>query len=53
MERNLLTNGSFGKFHTAILVGILTLNLADGWMDGTGDGYTNRWTEFQVELQLG
>ena len=28
---------------------ILTVNLADGWMDGTDDGHTDGQTEFQVE----
>ena len=28
-------------FHTAVLVGIFTVNLADGWMDGTDDGHTD------------
>ena len=39
----------YRKFCTAILVGIFTVNLDDGWMDGTDDGCTDRWTEFQVE----
>ena len=51
-ERNFPGFWSFGKFHTAILVGILTMNLADGWMDGTDDRHTDRQMEFQVESHL-
>ena len=40
---------TFRKFHPAILMGIFTMNLADGWMDGTDDGDTDGWMEFQVE----
>ena len=44
MEGNFPRNRPFGKFHTAILVGIFTLILADGWMDGMDgmdDGHTD------------
>ena len=30
----------YGNLHTGILVGIFTVNLADGSMDGTDDGHT-------------
>ena len=43
----------FGKFHTAILMGILTVNLVDGWTDRTDDGHTNGQMEFQVESCFG
>ena len=46
-------NWTFGKFCTAILIGIFTVNLADGWLDGMDDRHTDRWTEFQVESHLG
>ena len=35
MERNFPGYWIFTKFHTAILLGIFTVNLADGWLDGT------------------
>ena len=41
------------EFHPAILVGIFTVNLADGWMDGTDSGHTDRQTELQVESCVG
>ena len=44
---------TFGKFCPAILVGIATMNLADGWTDGTDDGHTDGWMDFQVESHLG
>ena len=44
---------TFGKFHAAILMGTFTVNLADGWMDRTDDGHTDRWMDFQVESHLG
>ena len=35
----------FGKFCTGILIGIFTMNLAHGWMDGTDDGHNmDRWS---------
>ena len=40
----------FGKFHTGILVGIFTMNEADGRTDRTDDGHIDIQTEFQVEL---
>ena len=49
MERNFPGFQMFGKFHTAILMGIFTMNLADGWTDRTDDGHTDRQMEFQVE----
>ena len=39
----------FWKFHPAILMGIFTMNLTDGWMDRTDDGRTDGWMDFQVE----
>ena len=53
MEREFLRYWVFGKFHTGIPVGIFTVNLADGWTDGTDDGHTHRQMEFQVESHLG
>ena len=43
----------FGEFHTGVLIGIFTMNLADGWMDRTDDGHTDGQMEFQVASQLG
>ena len=53
MERNFAGFQMFGKFHPAILSGIFTLNLADGWMDRADNGHTDRWMVFQVESHLG
>ena len=44
---------SFGKLHPAILMGIFTVKLADGWMDGMDNGHTDGQMEFQVESCLG
>ena len=44
---------SFGKLHPAILMGIFTVKLADGWMDGMDNGHTHGQMEFQVESCLG
>ena len=52
MERTFPMNWIFKKFHTAILVGIFTVNLAYGWMDGTDDGQTDGLTDLQVESHL-
>ena len=41
------------KFCTAILVGIFTVNLADGWMDRMNNGHTDKSMELQVESHLG
>ena len=35
VERNFPGKWSCRKFHTVILMGIFTMNLADGWTDGT------------------
>ena len=37
------------EFHPAIIVGIFTMNLADGWMDGIDNRHTDGWTDLQVE----
>ena len=37
-----------GNFHTVILIGILTMNLADGRIDGTDDGHNTLQTVFLV-----
>ena len=37
----------FQEIQTAILVGIFTVNLGDGWTDGTDDGHTDRWMEVE------
>ena len=42
-----------GNFHTGILVGIFTVNLADGRMDRTDDGHTALQTVFLVTSQVG
>ena len=38
MERSFPRFWMFGKFCPPILVGIFTMNLADGWKDRTDDG---------------
>ena len=53
MERKFPEIWTFGKFHPAILVGIFTVNSADGWMDRTDDQHTDGWTDFQVESHFG
>ena len=53
MEVNLPMIWIFRKFHPAILVGIFTINFADGWMDGMDDGCTDRQMKFQVESHMG
>ena len=53
MEKNFPGYWTFWKFHLAILMGIFTMNLADGWMDRTDDGHTDGWMEFQVQSCLG
>ena len=40
---------TFRKFNTVRLIRFFTMNLADGWMDGTHNGHTERQMEFQVE----
>ena len=52
LERNFPVNWSFGKLCTAILTGIFTMILADGWMDGTNNRHTDGWTDFQVESHM-
>ena len=53
IERNFSKIQTSGKFCPGILTGIFTANLADGWMDGSDDGHTDGWMEFQVESCLG
>ena len=53
MEGNFSGFWTFGKFPIAIFVGIFTMNLAEGWMDGTDDRHTDAWMEIQVESHLG
>ena len=53
MDRNFPQIQTFRKFHTAILVGIFTMNLADGWTDRAYNGHTDGQMEFQVESCLG
>ena len=48
-ERNFPRIWTFRKLHPAILVGIFTMHLADGWVDGMDNGHTDGWSEFQVE----
>ena len=52
-ERNFPGIHMFGKFHTGILIGIFTMNLADGWADGTDNGHTDREMEFPLDSYLG
>ena len=52
-ERKFPTKWTSGKFHTAMLMGIFTINLADGWTDGTHDGHAGIWVDFKVESDLG
>ena len=53
MERSFPRFLCFRKFHTGKLVGIFTMDLADGWMDRTDDGHTDTQTEFHVESCFG
>ena len=53
MEGNFPGFQKFRKLCPAILVDIFTVNLADGWMDGTGNAHTDGWTGVQVESHLG
>ena len=39
-ERSFPGYSIFGDFHTGILIGIFTVNLADGRMDRMDDGHT-------------
>ena len=48
-DGNFPGNWNFRKFHTAILVGIFTMHLADHWIDQTDDRHTDRWMDFQVK----
>ena len=41
MERNFPGIQTFGRLHMGILISIFTMNLADGWTDGTDDGHTD------------
>ena len=50
MEGNFPGIWTFRKFNPAILLGTITMSLADGWMDRMNDGHTDRWMDFQVEL---
>ena len=43
----------FRKFCPAILMGIFTMNLSDGWTDRMDDGHTDRQMDFQVQSCLG
>ena len=52
MERNFPRIWTFQKFHTAILLGNFTMNLAGGWTDRTDNGHTDGQMEFQVEAHL-
>ena len=53
MERNFPRYQTFGKFCTAICMGIFAMNLANCWTDRTDDRHTDGWMEFQVESHLG
>ena len=45
MERNFSRCWTFRKFHPAILLGIFTMNLGDGWTDGTDNGHKPSMTQ--------
>ena len=49
MQGNFPGSWTFRKFGPALLVGIFTMDLAGGWMDGMDDGHTDGWMDFQVE----
>ena len=49
MDRNFPGYWKLRKFQTGILVSTITMNLADGWTDGTDDRHTDGQTEFQVD----
>ena len=53
MERNFPGFWMFGRFHIEIPMGIFTMNLADGWTDGTDNRHTDGKTEFHMESHLG
>ena len=53
MEGNFPWSWTFRKKFLGILMGIFTMNLADGWTDGTDDRCTRGQTDFQVESHLG
>ena len=53
IEGNFPAKWSYRKFHTAILMGIFTSNLADGWMDRTDDRHTDGQMGLHVESHLG
>ena len=50
-ERNYCRKWTFRKLHTGILIGIFTMNLADGLTDGTDNGITFGLTDRQL-MQL-
>ena len=41
METKFPGNFTFRKLHPAILMGVFTMKLADGWMDGMDDRHTD------------
>ena len=53
MEGNFPKIWTFEKYHTAMLIGIFTVILADGWTDRTDDGHTDRKMDFQLESCFG
>ena len=53
MERKFPGYWTFRKLYPAILMGIFTVKLADGWMDRMDGRYTGGQTDFQVESHLG
>ena len=53
IEGNFPGIGTFRKFGPGILMGIFTMNLADGWTGGMDDRCTHRQTNFQVESHFG
>ena len=53
MERNFPGYFTFTNFCPVILMGIFTMNLADGWMDRTDNGHTDGLTELHMELCFG
>ena len=53
MERSFPWYCILRNYCTGILIGIFTVNLADGRMDRTDDGHSVRQMEFQVESCFG
>ena len=53
MEGKFSRTWTFRNFGPGILMGIFTMNFADGWMDRMDDRCTDGQMDFQVEMQIG